>query len=194
MNTPNGAPKRTLISKAYEGDNPPGVLSVGLVSLVELCQHAMPKPAKIREKMAEASLEKVSQEQADKFGAALALDQKMLAGPVRNLKHDLYAKERAGALVLLLISEGQSDEGPVVFATTLFTGAVEADVVKAVSKVTDQEPSVGSVASGPSGDIRRVYWDIPNNTAGVRFFVASGPADMDADHTLRAVTAFNKVA
>ena len=48
---------RTLISQAYEGDSPPGALSVGIVSLVELCQLAMPDPAKIRERLREAEFD-----------------------------------------------------------------------------------------------------------------------------------------
>lgn len=187
----NGAPKRRVISAAYEGDSPPGVLSVGLVSLVELCQHAMPSPRRIREKMAEANLERADDVNAERFGRALSLDKKLVAGGVRNLRHELYGKERAGALVLLLVSEGEGPDGPMVFCSTLFTGATEADVVKAVSKVTEREPGVGSVADGANGAIRRVMWDIPG-TSGVRFMVASGPGDMDAIDQLRAVTAFNK--
>ena len=187
-------PKRHLQTLAYVGDSPPGVLSAGLVSLVELCQHAMPSPQKIREKMAEAGLERVDQAQADRFGRALALESKVLKGSIRNLTHELYAKERAGALVLLLVSEGDADTGHTVFCSTLFTGAVEADVVKAVSKVTSHQPAVGNIGADADGrQIRRVYWDIPG-TAGVRFFVASGPVDMDDDIGLRAVTAFNKAA
>ncbi|MGE0596911.1 MAG: hypothetical protein AB7P07_11115 [Hyphomonadaceae bacterium] len=190
-NANGGAPKRRVISAAYEGDNPPGVLSVGLVSLVELCQHAMPSPRRIREKMAEANLERVDDANAERFGRALFLENKVVAGGVRNLRHELYGKERGGALVLLLVSEGDGPDGAMVFCSTLFTGATEADVVKAVAKVTEREPGVGNTVDGPHGVIRRVFWDIPG-TSGVRFMLASGPGDMDAVDQLRAVTAFNK--
>lgn len=182
----------TILTRAFESDACPPLLSVGLVSLIELSQQAMPSPSKVRAKMAEGGLQHAPQKQADAFGRALAFDSKMVAGPVRNLRHELYTKTRHQLQVGLLVTEADSDDGPLVFCSSIFNGAIEADVVKAVAHVTKHKPVVGGKALNADGALlRRVFWDLPN-LAGVRFIIATGPDDIDSEQAMRAVTAFNK--
>jgi len=186
--------ERLLVSEAFPGDAAPADLSVGIVSLVELCQLAMPDPNKIRERLREAEFEVGKQERADEFGEVFALDRKMIAGSVKNLRHEIYGITRNDAPVLILLSVGDSDEGKVVFCSSIFRGAIEADAIKAAAHVSKRQPFTGSTAINSDDKIlRRSFWDVEGE-AGVRFLVVSGPQNVEATDLPRAITAFNKVA
>lgn len=184
---------RTIISKAFEGDDAPGDLSVSIVSLVELCQLAMPDPVKIRERLREAQFEVGPEDRANEWGRMLSLDTNVIASPVRNLKHEMFGRLRHEAPVIVLLSVGDSKQGKVVFCSTVFRGAIEADAVKAAAHVIKERPFTGATTLNADGSIlRRVFWDV--NVSGVRGFMVTGPDDVEAAHLPRAFTAFNAVS
>jgi hypothetical protein len=186
-------PTRTILELAFEGNQAPAQLSVAIVSLVELCEIAMPDPAKIRESLLGAGFEVGKKARADEAGRMLALDNKFVATPLRNLRHELYGKERHGAPVLILLSEADAKEGKLVFCSAIFRGALEADAVKAVAHVTKLQPITGSTARNADGNVlRRVFWDV-KDVAGVRGLVVTGPGNVEATELPRAFTAFNRV-
>lgn len=193
MNAMNQPKQRTLFSLAFEGDSPPGQLSVGIVSLVELCQLAMPDPNRIRVRLHEAGFVAGSAEDAAEAGHLLNLETGVVASRVRNLKHELYGFERHGEPVIIALSVGDSDEGKLVFCSAIFRGCIEADVVKAVAHVTKKKPLTGAPArTGKGVSTRRVFWDV-DGAAGVRGLIITGPVDVEATTAARAVTAYNKV-
>lgn len=183
--------KRT-ISMAFEGDQAPAGLSVGIVTLVEFCKAGMPDPARVRAQFKALQFNASGQKNADDAARLLALDTKIFAKPVRNLKNEMYGAERNGDPVVLVLSEGDTDDGKVVFLTTLFRGAIEADVVKAVAHVAKKKPLTGTTVTNAEGAVvRRVIWDV--NEAGLRGMVASGPDNVESQQAPRAITAFNFV-
>jgi hypothetical protein len=185
---------RRVISRAFEGDEAPAELSVGIVSLVELCQVAMPDPERIRASLKDAGFTPGPQAKADEAGRMLALDKNVVAKPVRRLRHELYGHYRNETPVLILLSTGESDDGGIVFCTALFRGAIEADAVKAAAHVTKKQPFTGaSIRNHEGTTVRRVFWDV-EDAAGVRGFMVSGPQNVEALDLPRAITAFNKVA
>jgi hypothetical protein len=182
---------RTLVGAAFPGDRAPPELGVAVVSLVELCQIAMPDPAALREAIQSAGFAEGPKERADEMGGLLALDTKVFSFPVKNLRHQIFARDRNEARVRLLISEGDSKEGPVVFASTIFGGAIEADAVKAAAHVTKKKPLTGATVTNASGaQLRRVFWDTEGES-GVRGFMVTGPQNVEAWNGMRAFTAFN---
>lgn len=190
MNQPK---KRTLVSLAFEGDAAPGQLSVGIVSLVELCQLAMPDPARVRERLKEAGFVASPPEKAAEAGRMLNLETGVVDARVSNLKHELYGFVRNEDPVIILLSVGESKEGRLVFVSAIFRECIEADVVKAVAHVTQKKPLTGAPARTSEGvSTRRVFWDV-EGAAGVRGMMITGPVDVEATDAPRAVTAFNKV-
>ncbi len=187
-----GASTRTIVSQAFEGDQAPAQLSVAIVSLVELCQLAMPDPDKLRTSLLGAGLVTAPQTKADEAGRMLALDSGLLSQPVKKLRHQMFAGGRQGEPVLFLLSEGDTNDGKVVFCSTIFRGAIEADAVKAAAHVTKQAPFTGSRARNADGHLlRRVFWDT-NGVAGIRGFAITGPENVESMELPRAFTAFNK--
>jgi hypothetical protein len=185
---------RTLLELPFPDSEAPPELSVGIVSLVELCQIGMPNPAAVREAIKSAQLGDAPQGLAEEFGGLLALDNKVFSFPVRNLRHQLYGRDRNDVPVRLLVTEGESAEGPVIFLSTLFNGAIEADVVKAAAHVTDKQPLTGATVTNPNGaQLRRVFWDV-EGAGGVRGLMISGPPDVEDPVIMRAITAFNLVS
>lgn len=181
----------TTIQDAFPADLPPPQLSVAVVSLVELCQHAMPEPEAVHKAVEGAGFLVADPSKANAFGKWLALDNKVFSFPVRNLRHKFFSKDRKGQAVLLLVSEGDSDQGKVIFCTTIFWGAIEADAVKAAAHVTKKDPLTGTrVTNGDGATIRRVFWDT-GGVAGVRGFLVTGPDDIITGAHARAFTAFN---
>lgn len=187
-------PRRVLISKAFEGDEAPGQLSVAIVSLVELCNLAMPDTAKLRSEILGAGFSAAPKDVTERTGAWLSLEDKVAASPVRNLRHEMFGRDRHGENVYIVLSEGNSADGKVVFCSTVFTGAIEADAVKAAAHVAKKEPFIGSTHRRPDGRVlRRVFWDV-EGVAGIRGLVVSGPENVELLNEPRAFTAFNKVA
>lgn len=184
----------TIIESAFPGIAAPAELSVGIVSLVELCNLAMPDPTALYQRIRQAEFTDVVQDEAEQFARMLALDDRVLSFPVRNLRHKLFSKIRNAATVALLVTEGESGEGPIVYCSTLFRGAMEADVVKAVSHVTKKQPFTGANLMGAdNAHRRRVFWDT-EGVGGARAVMATGPQNVEALDQFRAITAFNKVA
>lgn len=182
---------RRVIELAFPGDEAPPQLSVSIVSLVELCQLAMPDADKVRENIIHAGFETGRQERADEAGRMLALDIKVVDMPVRNLRHELFGGGRHGEPVILLLSQGETDRGKIVFLSTIFRGAIEADAVKASAHVTKDKPITGSRVLNHDGNVlRRVFWDV-QGAAGIRGFMVSGPGNVENTELPRAFTAFN---
>jgi hypothetical protein len=124
----------------------------------------------------------------------LSLDSQVIASPVRDLRHEIFGRERRDQPVIVLLSEGDSNQGKVVFCTTLFRGAIEADAVKAAAHITKEQPFTGATIRNADGNIlRRVFWEV-KNVAGVRGFMVTGPHDVEAADLPRAFTAFNAVS
>ncbi len=196
MTTQNGnAPKlRRVIELPFDKDEAPPELSVGIVSLVELCQLAMPDPAALSHAIENAGFAPAPAQMTDDFSAYLALDERVFSFPVRNLRHRLWMRERHEAPVRLLLSEGDSDEGPVVFVSAIFGGALEADGVKAVVHVSNKQPITGATLVNARGTrLRRVFWDV-EGVDGIRGLMLTGPENVEALAGVRAFTAFNLVS
>lgn len=191
-NAGGGRPnERTLISSAFPGDEAPPELSVAIVSLVELCQQAMPDPVLLHKRIVEAGFAAGPEQNAAVNGAPLALDDRVFSFPVRNLRHQIFGRNRNEHLVTFLLTQGDSDQGPVVFCSTLFRDAIEADAVKAATHVTKKTPLTGATTKLPSGvTIRRVFWDT-GGEAGIRGLMVTGPDNVEDVGTPRAFTAFN---
>ena len=185
---------KTILSKAFEGDLPPPELSAAIVSLVELAQIAMPDPNRVRQAILGADFASHDEEISRSGGEIYGFEKNMLSDPVTGLKHEFFERERNGAPVFLLLSVGMAGTRPVVFLSTLFQGAIEADVVKAVTHVAKREPFVGAKATNASGfPLRRIFWDV-EDVSGVRFLVASGPPNVDGTSFPRAITAISIAA
>ena len=185
-------PQRTLISEAFPGVQAPAELSAAVVTLVDLCRYSMPDPKKIRSNLAGADFKAGRQELANDAGRVLALDSKIVASPISNLRHEIFARGRDGVRVLILLSVGDSAEGQIVFCSSLFTGAIEADAVKAAAHVTELQPVAAGAARLSGGRVlRRVFWQL-DGAAGVGGFVVSGPENVEAMNEHRAFIAFNK--
>lgn len=188
-------PGRTLISKAYEGDVPPPHLSAPIVSLIELCNRAMPDPALLRKAIVEeAKFDVGPPERAAEMARVWALDNKLVSAPVRNLRHEVFGRDRYGDPVIFLLSVGESEGNQIVFCSVLFRGAIEADVVKALVKPLGRQPFGGGMVKNADGHtVRRVFWDV-EGAGGVRGIVACGPENVEALEAPRAVIAFNTAA
>ena len=188
-------PSRKLIAQAaFPGDEAPPELSVAIVSLVELCQLAMPDPAELRKRLAEAGFVQGPPKNAETVGATLALDQKVFDVGVRKLRHEIYGRDRQEILVTFLLTEGESAKGKVVFCSTLFRGAIEADAVKAAAHVTKKQPLTGATLTAPGRPtLRRVFWDT-EGVSGVRGLMVTGPDSVIDGAEVRAFTAFNFAA
>jgi hypothetical protein len=188
-------PTQKLVAQAaFPGDQAPPELSVAIVSLVELCQLAMPDPAALRKHIAEAGFVAGPPKNAATVGATLALDNKVFDVGVRNLRHEIYGRDRNEALVTFLLTEGDSAKGKVVFCSTLFHGAIEGDAVKAAAHVTKKQPLTGATLSVPGRPtLRRVFWDT-EGAAGMRGLMVTGPDSMIDGAAMRAFTAFNFAA
>ncbi len=183
----------TLISTAFEGHNAPAQLAVAIVSLVELCQFAMPDPKNLHDAIIGANFTVLPQARADEAAAYLALDKAVVATPIQHLQHKFYERDRNGEAVLYLLSEGRTQRGRIVFLSTLFRGAIEADAVKAVLHVSKEQPVTGARAVNDRGKkIRRVFWHI-NNQAGVKGIVVTGPQDVESLNAPRGFTVFADV-
>lgn len=181
---------KQVISKAFPGNEAPAGLSVGIVSLVELCNIAMPSAAEARKQIKNAAFVGIAREKADNAARLFALDAKILVKPVRNLRNALYARDRNDEAVLLLLSEGDTDDGRVVFLSSIFRGSIEADVVKAVTHVTKTQPFTGTTVTNADGvAMRRVQWEL--NSGGIRGMVVTGPPNVESLENPRAITAFN---
>ena len=187
-------PWRTLISPAFEGDQPPAQLSVSIVSLVELCQRAMPDPQEIRKALVEeAKFVTGPTERAEEWARVWALENKLISDPVTAFRHELYGRGRRGDPVIVLLSVGRSGGAEIVFTTVIFRGATEADVVKAMAHVTKKKPLVGGLVRNADGNkVRRVFFDV-EGVAGVRAMVGCGPDNVDSTDLPRAIIALNKV-
>lgn len=184
----------TLISTAFQGDDAPHQLSVAIVSLVELCQFAMPDPEKMRDAIIGANFEVASQMHADEAGAFLALNNAVITAPIDALTHQMFQRDRSGEMVYYLLSVGRIQRRRMVFLSTLFRGAMEADAVKAVAHVSKQQPITGARATNDRGQrIRRVFWQI-DGSAGIKGIVVTGPENVEALDAPRAFTAFADVA
>lgn len=194
MAEPSTPPKlKQVLELAFPGDQAPPQLGVSVVSLVELCQLAMPDAGKVRELILGAGFDTGAQARAVEAGRTLALDIKVIDAPVRNLRHEIFGRGRHGEPVILLLSQGETDAGPIVFLSTLFRGAVEGDAIKAAMHVIKAEPLTGSKIRNHDGnEVRRVFWDV-GGVAGLRGFVVSGPQDTDSTTLTRAFTGFNWV-
>lgn len=192
---PTLEPSHTLVSVAYDGEFAPPSLSVAIVSLVELCQRAMPNPKRLRSAIVdEAKFDVGPQARADEFARTWALDNKLIDAPVAGLRHEVFGREREGEPVVFLLSTGLAGGKEVVFCSVLFRGVIEADVVKAVKHVSKRDPfGGGRVVNADGGIVRRVFWDIQGD-AGVRALVACGPDNVDAMHLPRAIVALNHAA
>jgi hypothetical protein len=187
----NAPVKKQVRQAAFPGDRAPPELSVAIVSLVELCQLAMPDPKALRKQIAEAGFVAGPPKNAETVGATLALDHEVFDVGVRNLRHEIFGRDRQGVLVTFLLSEGDSDKGKVVFCSTLFRGAIEADAVKAAEHVIKKKPLTGARTRVPDGRVlRRVFWNT-EGVAGVRGFVVTGPESVIDGAAPRAFTAFN---
>lgn len=104
----------------------------------------------------------------------------------------MYGTERNGDPIVVMLSEGDTDDGKIVFLTTLFRGAIEADAVKAVTHVAQKQPLTGSNVTNTEGSVvRRVFWDVDD--AGIRGMVVSGPDNVESMQAPRAITAYNLV-
>lgn len=195
MTTAGPGPSRTLISAAFEGDFAPPPLSAAIVSLVELCQRAMPDPKMLRTAIVdEAKFEVGPQARADELARTWALEDKLIGAPVTILGHEVFGRERDGEPVLFLLSTGMSEGKDVVFCSVLFRGVIEADVVKAVTHVTKRKPfGGGRVRNADGAIVRRVFWDVEGD-AGVRAMAACGPDNVEALDLPRAIVAFNRAA
>jgi hypothetical protein len=189
------APKtKRVLELAFPGDQAPPQLSVSIVSLVELCQLGMPDPNQVRQLIKGAGFESGNQERAEQAGQVLSLDLKVVDMPVRNLRHELYGGARHGEPVLLLLSDGETEAGKIVFLSALFRGAIEADAVKAAAHVTKNRPITGArIRNHDGNELRRVFWDV-GGAGGIRGFMVSGPQDVERIDLLRAFTAFNWTA
>lgn len=188
------AKEYVLVSPAFDDDKIPAELNVAIVSLVEVCTLAMPDPVKLRALIDEAGFDKGPNERAEEAGAQLALDIRLVQGEVRNLRHEFFGTFRNAAPVMLLLSEGDTDDGSVVFCSTIFMGATQADAVKAAGHVTKAQPVMGqSVINSKNQVIRRVYWDT-KGASGMASLVVSGPDNVDVIAWPRAFIAFNKAA
>lgn len=184
---------RTIISTAFEGDAAPEHLSAAIVSLVELCQFAMPDHVKTREAIIGADFATLPQEQADAVGAYLSLDKGMVSFPVSDVQHELFARDRYGIMVYYLLSAGKSKQGKVVFLSTIFHGVIEADAVKAAAHVTKKQPLTGATLRSNRGErLRRVFWET-GGEAGVMGIVVTGPHNVEALNIPRAFTAIGDV-
>ncbi|MGQ0534077.1 MAG: hypothetical protein ACT4OF_15505 [Caulobacteraceae bacterium] len=165
---------------------------MGIVSLVELCQLAMPDPGRLRARLEEAGFVAGSADKAAEAGRMLNLETGVVASRVRNLKHEIYGFERQGHPVIIALSVGDSKEGKLVFCSAIFRECLEADVVKAVAHVAKKKPLTGAPARTSDGvSTRRVFWDV-EGVAGVRGLMITGPVDVEATEAPRAITAFNK--
>jgi hypothetical protein len=185
--------KKTVVQAAFPGDEAPPELSAAIVSLIELCQLGMPDPKLLRKNITEAGFVAGPPKNAETVGAMLALDRKVFDAGVKNLRHEIYGRDRNGALVTYVLSEGDSNKGKVVFCTTLFRGAIEADAVKAAEHVIKRKPLTGGTAKAADGSVlRRIFWDT-GGVSGVLGFVVSGPESMIDGAAPRAFTAFNLV-
>jgi hypothetical protein len=154
----------------------------------------MPDPKKIRSIFKSIGFDIGSQQKAVDASRMFALESKIVSKTVRNLRSEIYGADRGDAPVVLLLSEGDSDDGAIVFLTTIFRDAIEGDAVKAVSHVTKKQPFTGASVRNADGKlVRRVFWDV-EGVAGVRGMVVSGPENADALHLPRGITAFNKAA
>ena len=194
-NTPGNTPPKLkrVIETAFEGVQAPPELSVAIVSLVELCQLAMPEPTAIEQAIKSADFAEGRKDRTDEFSSWLALDNRVFSFPVRNLKHKLHLRDRQDARVRLMISEGESDHGGVIFVTTIFGGAIEADAIKAVVHVTNKHPLTGATLVNAQGaPLRRVFWDL-EGIGGIRGLMITGPNNVEAADAPRAITAFNLV-
>jgi hypothetical protein len=186
--------ERTLISAAFPDVSAPGQLSVAVVSLIELCNLAMPDESMVRARIAEAGFEVGPQSTADLAGRTLGLDHRIIAEPLANMRHEIYGKPRHGAPVVLLLSTGDSPTGKMIFISSLFAGAIEADAVKAGSHVTKLKPLVGGRVLLENGRVqRRVFWQT-DGAGGLLALVATGPDNVEAMDEIRAFVAFNKAA
>lgn len=185
---------RTLIELPFEGDAAPGQLSVAIVSLVELCQIAMPNADLIRQNILGANFVTAPEARANEAGRMLALDTQVVAMPVRNLRHELFGRERHEELVTLLLSTGDTDQGRIVFLSAIFRGAMEADAVKAAAHVTKAQPATGATARNHDGHtLRRVFWNT-EGAGNIGALMVSGPKDVESLELARAFTAFNMAA
>lgn len=184
-------PLKRVIELAFPGDRAPPQLSVSVVSLVELCQLGMPDANRVRDLIVGAGFQSGAKERADESGRVLALDLKVVDMPVRNLRHELYGMGRHGEPVLLLLSQGDTDVGEIVFLSALFRSAIEADAIKAAAHVVQSKPITGARVRNHDGNkLRRVFWDV-GGVAGIRGFMVSGPQNVESTDLLRAFTAFN---
>jgi hypothetical protein len=191
----NETPKlRRVLELPFPGDRAPPELSASIVSLVELCQIAMPDPAAMAKAIEGAGFVQASANEAERIAQPLALDKQVFSFSIRNLRHKLFGLMRGDQRVRLLISEAESSEGPVIFCTAVFSGAMEADAVKAAAHVTNKQPFTGATLVNAGGEkVRRVFWDV-EGVSGVRGFMVSGPEDVEALDNMRAFTAFNMVS
>lgn len=182
--------EKVVFELAFEGDAPPPSLSKAIVSLVELCQIAMPYPNKVRQNIEGAGFFKGEQEIADGYGAAFALDDKVVSWPIRSIRHEIYGRARDNEPVILLLSEAESGKGKVVFLSALFRGAMEADAVKAAAHVAKRQPFTGAIAKNAAGNtLRRVFWDVEGE-GNIRGLMVSGPENVESTTLPRAFTAF----
>ncbi|MEZ5996742.1 MAG: hypothetical protein R3C25_13425 [Hyphomonadaceae bacterium] len=182
---------RMVFSQAFEGDDAPPQLAASIVSLVELCHLAMPDIDRMRQAILGAGFIAGADLRANEAGESLGLDNKVMATPITNLKHELFGRGRDGAAVILLLSQGDSPSGKVVFCSIITRGAIEADLVKAVNHVSKKTPLTGATVRNSLGlPLRRVFWDIGGGD-GIRGMMVTGPENMDSDLAMRAITAFN---
>lgn len=185
---------KQVITRAFDGDEPPSQLAVSIVSLVELCQIAMPDPERLRAAIASAEFIAGAQGRAEEAGGSLALDKQVITTPITNLRHSIFGRGRQGDPVVLLLSEADSPEGPVVFCSVLVSRATEGDMVKAVTHVAERGPVTGAKLINAMGTrLRRVFWDI-GGEAGILGMMVTGPENVDHLELPRAITAFNKAA
>ena len=175
-------------------DEPPAVLGVAAVTWLDVCLGRMPNAASVRKGIVDAGFRPEPEATAKAIGRSLALDNKMLSFPIRDLKHEAWRKEQHGVPAAILLTTAHSDLGDMVFCSALFGGATEADAVKMIQHLAKSPPTVGGLTHDPDGKVlRRVFWKL-DGQAGMLAMAVSGPENPDARDHLRALVAFNRAA
>ena len=173
-------------------DPMPIVLGAAAVVWLETCLGRMPSVAKLQAGLKANGFQPEPEAVARAVARGLALDAKIVATPLRDLRHSCWRKEHKGVPAVILLSTAQSDLGEIVFCSALFGGATEAEAVRAVENLTNSAPLVGGLAHDADGKVvRRVFWKVSGGS-GVKAIAVSGPEDPATRDHLRALIAFNR--
>lgn len=174
------------------GEEPPAVLGLAAVTLLDVCIGQMPDIARVERAIVEAGFKPEPEATARGIARGLALESKMVSAPLRDFRHKAWRTERQGVPAAMLLSAAQSDLGPVVFCSALFGGATEAEAVKTVQALSRSPPTDGGMAHDADGKVvRRVFWNLQGQ-AGLLGLVVCGPENPETRDHLRALVAFNR--